>query len=70
MHAAAPHAPVTPLPVMRAGDLPTQAPEHRWLIHDLWARQAVGLVGGHPKSCLCRARHKQDYAASRIMPRG
>jgi len=37
------------LPVTRAGDLPVCPPEHRWLIEDLWADQAVGIVGGEPK---------------------
>jgi hypothetical protein len=30
----------------------------------------VGFVGGEPKCCLCRMRHKKHYAASRVMPRG
>jgi len=37
------------LPVTRASELPVCAPEHAWLIHDLWADQAVGIVGGEPK---------------------
>jgi hypothetical protein len=37
------------LPVIRAGDLPVCPPEHRWLIEDLWADEAVGIVGGEPK---------------------
>jgi len=37
------------LPVTRAGDLPVCPPEHRWLIEDLWADEAVGIVGGEPK---------------------
>jgi hypothetical protein len=37
------------LPVTRAGDLPQCPPEHRWLIEDLWADEAVGIVGGEPK---------------------
>lgn len=37
------------LPVTRAGDLPVCPPEHRWLIADLWADEAVGIVGGEPK---------------------
>src|SRR2546425_9918248 len=39
----------TPLPVRRAHDLDAQAPEHRWLIEELWAAEAVGIVGGEPK---------------------
>lgn len=37
------------LPVARAGELPVCPPEHRWLIADLWAEEAVGIVGGEPK---------------------
>ena len=37
------------LPVTRASELPVCPPEHAWLIHDLWADQAVGIVGGEPK---------------------
>jgi RecA-family ATPase len=32
-----------------AHDLPTRAEEHRWLVKDLWAQEAVGIVGGEPK---------------------
>ena len=51
MGSATPQTPATPLPVTRACDLPAQAPEHRWLIRDLWAREGVGLIGGNPKVC-------------------
>jgi len=37
--------------VVIAHQLPVQAPEHRWLIQDLWATGAVGIVGGEPKTC-------------------
>lgn len=37
------------LPVTRAGELPVCPLEHRWLITDLWADEAVGIVGGEPK---------------------
>jgi hypothetical protein len=37
------------LPVTRASELPVCPPDHAWLIHDLWADQAVGIVGGEPK---------------------
>jgi len=40
---------MTRLPVLRACDLPVCPPEHRWLIEDLWADEAVGIVGGEPK---------------------
>ena len=31
--------------------LATRAAEHRWLVTDLWAQEAVGIVGGEPKCC-------------------
>ncbi len=40
---------MTSLPVLRACELPVCLPEHRWLIEDLWADEAVGIVGGEPK---------------------
>ena len=39
------------LPVRRAQDLEVSAPEQHWLIEGLWAREAVGIVGGEPKCC-------------------
>jgi hypothetical protein len=41
--------PALALPVTRASELPVCLPEHAWLIHDLWANEAVGIVGGEPK---------------------
>ena len=41
----------TPLPVRLAHALDIQPPEHRWLIEELWATEAVGIVGGEPKCC-------------------
>lgn len=43
--------PPTPLPVARAADLDPRPPERRWLIDGLWGDQAVGIVGGEPKTC-------------------
>jgi AAA domain len=43
--------PGTLLPVTHAADLDPQPPEQRWLIEDLWADEAVGIVGGEPKCC-------------------
>ncbi|MGQ0548127.1 MAG: AAA family ATPase [Armatimonadota bacterium] len=40
---------MTKWPVLRACELPVCPPEHRWLIEDLWADEAVGIVGGEPK---------------------
>jgi hypothetical protein len=39
------------LPVVRVGEIPCQEEARRWLIEGLWARAAVGLIGGAPK-CL------------------
>lgn len=39
------------LPVARAADLDPGPPDRRWLIEDLWADEAVGIVGGEPKCC-------------------
>jgi len=40
---------MTPLPVRPAQALDVQPPEQSWLIEDLWAAEAVGIVGGEPK---------------------
>ena len=37
------------LPVARAIDLDPGPPDRRWLIDELWADEAVGIVGGEPK---------------------
>jgi len=39
------------LPVIRAAEIETESPEAVWLIHDLWTRSAVGVIGGAPKCC-------------------
>jgi len=39
------------LPVKRACDLADSADQPGWLIEDLWADQAVGILGGEPKCC-------------------
>ncbi len=39
------------LPVLKAHQLEVESPHQRWLIESLWARRAVGLLGGPPKSC-------------------
>ena len=39
------------LPVLKAHQLEVESPQRRWLIESLWARQAVGLLGGPPKCC-------------------
>jgi len=39
------------LPVVLAGQLEQQLEEQRWLIEGLWARSAIGLIGGAPKCC-------------------
>ncbi len=39
-----------PLPVVRASELETQVARPSWLIERLWMHQAVGIIGGSPKS--------------------
>ena len=39
------------LPVSRACDLTVEADRTHWLIDQLWAEQAVGILGGEPKCC-------------------
>jgi biotin operon repressor len=39
------------LPVSRAFELAPDARERQWLIENLWAEQAVGILGGEPKCC-------------------
>ena len=39
------------LPFLKAHPLEVESPGRRWLIESLWARRAVGLLGGPPKSC-------------------
>jgi AAA domain/DnaA N-terminal domain/Bacterial regulatory proteins, gntR family len=41
---------VQPLPVVRASDLETSVCQQSWLIERLWSHQAVGIIGGSPKS--------------------
>jgi hypothetical protein len=43
--------PQDPLPVARAASLADTHNECRWLLDRLWARAAVGVIGGAPKSC-------------------
>lgn len=37
------------LPFVRAAELEAAPNEHRWLVEQLWTRQAVGVIGGRPK---------------------
>ncbi|MFN2190670.1 MAG: AAA family ATPase [Candidatus Promineifilaceae bacterium] len=39
-----------PLPVVRASDITTADCQQSWLIERLWVDQAVGIIGGSPKS--------------------
>ena len=39
------------LPFTPAHRLASKPPEQRWLVEGLWADQAVGILGGEPKSC-------------------
>lgn len=38
-----------PFPTCRPRDIDSDDARHRWLVHSLWAEQAVGIVGGEPK---------------------
>ena len=42
---------MNPLPVQRASQLESNGPQTQWLVQDLWADQAVGILGGEPKCC-------------------
>ena len=42
---------MTLLPVEPAWRRPLAKEENEWLISELWAEQAVGIVGGEPKCC-------------------
>jgi hypothetical protein len=42
---------MTILPVVRAHQLLSVPEEKKWLIKDLWSVEAVGIIGGEPKSC-------------------
>jgi hypothetical protein len=42
---------VNPLPVQRASQLDSSGPQTQWLVQELWTDQAVGILGGEPKSC-------------------
>jgi hypothetical protein len=33
-----------------ASDLPVTEERHRWLVKDIWAEEAVGVIGAEPKS--------------------
>jgi len=48
--AGACHASAEPLPVVRASELKTPECRQSWLIEHLWSHQAVGIIGGSPKS--------------------
>ena len=39
------------LPISPAYQLEAQPREQRWLVEELWADQAVGIIGGEPKCC-------------------
>lgn len=39
------------LPVTRVGALAVCPPDQRWLVRHLWTANAVGILGGAPKSC-------------------
>jgi len=37
-------------PLLRPHELPALKPQQQWLIEELWGYQAVGIIGGEPKS--------------------
>jgi len=39
------------LPVLRVREIEPQEVSRQWLIHSLWARAGVGIIGGAPKCC-------------------
>jgi hypothetical protein len=39
------------LPTVQVADITPLAANARWLVRDIWAADAVGVVGGAPKSC-------------------
>lgn len=39
------------LPIRRADELESRSPDQAWLIRSLWAKSAVGIIGGAPKCC-------------------
>lgn len=39
------------LPTTRISEVSATAPEARWLVKGFWSREAVGLIGGTPKTC-------------------
>lgn len=39
------------LPTRRVADIQLDEAAQRWLVHSLWSEQAVGFIGGAPKSC-------------------
>jgi len=41
---------MTPFPIVRVAHLATEDRAPGWLVEDLWSEQAVGFVGGTPKS--------------------
>jgi hypothetical protein len=40
-----------PLPILQAAMLDKEQAKQHWLIEGLWARSAIGLIGGAPKCC-------------------
>jgi hypothetical protein len=40
-----------PFPIVRIAHIDIERPEPAWLIASLWGEQAVGFIGGTPKSC-------------------
>lgn len=47
---SAPRSDAAELPLARVADLDVAPVEHRWLVRQIWTQQAVGIIGGAPKS--------------------
>ncbi len=42
---------ITHFPILKATELEVLPPEHQWLVRDVWALNAIGIIGGPPKAC-------------------
>jgi hypothetical protein len=56
------------LPVVRAGKLTDAKDAQRWLVASLWARAAVGILGGAPKCCKSWLALELSVAVASEMP--
>ena len=54
--------------VQKAAELKVCEPEQRWLIKELWGAEAVGILGGAPKSCKSYMALSMAVAVASGMP--